>query len=161
MAPKKRRGSEFIVQGSILAIASITSRIIGLLYRIPMTHIIGDTGNSYYASAFEVYNIMLLISSYSLPIAVSKFISAYRAVGDYKTVKRIFKSALILSLTSGIIAALIVFFGASTITRFLKTPLSVYALLILAPSLIILSIMGVIRHSLSCSATTPNAHTST
>ena len=145
MIPKKRKGSEFIVQGSILAIASIASRIIGLLYRIPMTAIIGNDGNNYYGSAFEVYNIMLLISSYSLPTAVSKFISGYRAVGDYKTVKRIYKVALMLSLTSGIIAALIVFCGASTITRMLKTPLSVYALLVLAPALIILSVMGVIR----------------
>ncbi|MCR5345875.1 MAG: polysaccharide biosynthesis protein [Lachnospiraceae bacterium] len=145
MIPKKRKGSEFIVQGSILAIASIASRIIGLLYRIPMTNIIGDDGNNYYGSAFEVYNIMLLISSYSLPTAVSKFISGYRAVGDYKTVKRIYKTALMVSLTSGIIAALIVFFGASTITKVLKTPLSVYALLVLAPSLIILSVMGVLR----------------
>ncbi|MBQ7077618.1 MAG: polysaccharide biosynthesis protein [Lachnospiraceae bacterium] len=145
MAPKKKRGSEFLVQGSILAIASIASRIIGLLYRLPMTEIIGDRGNSYYSSAFEVYNIMLLISSYSLPTAVSKFISGYKAVGDYKTVRRIYKSALVLSLTSGIIAALIVFFGASTITNILKTPLAVYALLILAPALIILSIMGVLR----------------
>ena len=145
MAQRKRRGSEFIVQGSILAIASIASRIIGLLYRIPMTAIIGNHGNDYYASAFEVYNIMLLISSYSLPTAVSKFISGYRAVGDYKTVKRIYKCALVLSLSSGIVAALIVLFGASTITKILKTPLSVYALLVLAPALIILSVMGVLR----------------
>ncbi|MBO4214428.1 MAG: polysaccharide biosynthesis protein, partial [Lachnospiraceae bacterium] len=145
MIPKKRRGSEFLVQGSILAIASIASRIIGLLYRIPMTAIIGNKGNDFYGSAFEVYNIMLIISSYSLPTAVSKFISGYRAVGDYKTVKRIYKVALALSLTSGIIAALIVFCGASTITRMLKSPLSVYALLVLAPALIILSVMGVIR----------------
>lgn len=145
MIPKKRRGSEFLVQGSILAIASIASRIIGLLYRIPMTAIIGNKGNDFYGSAFEVYNIMLIISSYSLPTAVSKFISGYRAVGDYKTVKRIYKVALALSLTSGIIAALIVFCGASTITRMLKSPLSVYALLVLAPALIILSVMGVLR----------------
>ncbi len=145
MAQKRRGGSEFIVQGSILAIASIASRIIGLLYRIPMTAIIGNHGNDYYASAFEVYNIMLLISSYSLPTAVSKFISGYRAVGDYKTVKRIYKCAIVLSLSSGIVAALIVLFGASTITKILKTPLSVYALLVLAPALIILSVMGVLR----------------
>ena len=63
------RGSSFLVQGSILAIASIVSRIIGLIYRIPMQHIIGDLGNDYYSTAYEVYNIMLLIPSYSLPLA--------------------------------------------------------------------------------------------
>ena len=48
MSSGKKSDSNFLVQGSILAIASIVSRIIGLLYRIPMTNIIGDTGNSYY-----------------------------------------------------------------------------------------------------------------
>ena len=59
---KKKNGTGFLIQGSILAIASIISRIIGLIYRIPMTKIIGDVGNSYYGTAFEVYNIMLIIS---------------------------------------------------------------------------------------------------
>ena len=53
MSSGKKSESNFLVQGSILAIASIVSRIIGLLYRIPMTNIIGDTGNSYYSAAFE------------------------------------------------------------------------------------------------------------
>ena len=71
-----KKNSNFLVQGSILAAASIISRIIGLLYRLPMTDIIGDTGNNFYSCAFEIYNIMLIISSYSLPLAVSKLVSA-------------------------------------------------------------------------------------
>ncbi len=58
------------MQGGILAAASIISRIIGMLYRLPVTNIIGDQGNSYYSAAYEVYNIILLISSYSLPLAM-------------------------------------------------------------------------------------------
>ena len=77
MSSGKKSDSNFLVQGSILAIASIVSRIIGLLYRIPMTNIIGDTGNSYYSAAFEIYNILLIISAYSLPLAVSKLVSAF------------------------------------------------------------------------------------
>ncbi len=141
----KKGKNNFIVQGTILAIASVVSRIIGLAYRIPMTRIIGDLGNSYYSSAFEVYNIMLLISSYSLPIAVSKFVSGYKAKGDFRTVRKIYKTAMVISLSSGTIAACLVFFGASYITSALKTPLAIYALLILAPNLIILSALGVFR----------------
>ncbi len=139
------RGSSFLVQGSILAIASIVSRIIGLIYRIPMQHIIGDLGNDYYSTAYEVYNIMLLISSYSLPTAVSKYVSECRAKGDYKLIHKVFRTAMVLSLSSGILAAAIIFFGASYITQALKTPLAIYALLVLAPALIILSAMGVLR----------------
>ena len=84
MSSGKKSDSNFLVQGSILAIASIVSRIIGLLYRIPMTNIIGDTGNSYYSAAFEIYNILLIISAYSLPLAVSKLVSARVSKGQRK-----------------------------------------------------------------------------
>src|SRR5699024_944327 len=62
--PKSRTGS-FVVQGTILAAAGIIVRLIGLLYRIPMTNIIGDEGMGYYSTAFNVYNIVLILSSYS------------------------------------------------------------------------------------------------
>ena len=73
---KKKKESNFVVQGSILAVASIVVRIIGIAYRIPMINIIGDEGMGYYGTAFNVYNIALLLSSYSLPLAVSKMVSA-------------------------------------------------------------------------------------
>ena len=75
----KKKKSNFLVQGSILAAASIISRIIGMIYRIPLTGIIGDVGNGIYSVAFEIYSILLLISSYSLPLAVSKLVSRYMA----------------------------------------------------------------------------------
>ena len=75
MSTQKKNESGFLIQGSILAVAYIISRVIGLLYRIPLTAIIGDIGNDYYGAAMEVYSILLLISSYSLPLAVSKLVS--------------------------------------------------------------------------------------
>jgi len=75
----QKKGSNYIVQGSILAVASILVRIIGLAYRIPVTRILGPVGNSYYSAAYEVYSMVLLISSFSLPLAVSKLVSARMA----------------------------------------------------------------------------------
>lgn len=73
---RRKNSTSFLAQGSILAVASIISRIIGLIYRMPLTAIIGDAGNDYYGSAYTIYNILLIISSYSLPLAVSKLVSA-------------------------------------------------------------------------------------
>lgn len=64
---KRKTESNVLVQGSILAAASLISRVIGLLYNFPLTNIIGNKGNDYYSTAYEIYNILLLISSYSLP----------------------------------------------------------------------------------------------
>lgn len=146
MSTKKRNESGFLVQGSILAIASIMSRIIGLIYRIPLRSILGDIGNDYYGTAMEVYSILLLISSYSLPLAVSKLVSTRVARSERKNAYRLFKGALIFAVVSGTIAALIVYFGAEIITVYLvKTPLSIFALKVLAPTLLIVAILGVVR----------------
>ena len=140
-----KKDSNFLVQGSILAAASIISRIIGLLYRLPMTDIIGDTGNNYYSCAFEVYNIMLIISSYSLPLAVSKLVSARMAKGQRRQAYQVFKGALLFAVISGAVVSLIVYFGAEMFTAMLQTPLSIFALKILAPVLIIVAVLGVLR----------------
>ncbi len=73
----RKSDSSFLMQGSILAIASIVSRVIGLIYRIPLTNIIGKMGNDYYGTAYEIYNLLLIISSYSIPLAVSKVCLLY------------------------------------------------------------------------------------
>lgn len=146
MGKSKKSGSNFLVQGSILAFASIVSRIIGLLYRIPLTNKIGDIGNSYYSSAFEVYSIMLLISSYSLPIAVSKLVSTQVARGKRRMGYQILKCSLVFAIISGLLFALIVFFGAGFFADiYLKTPNCIFALRVLAPAILIVAVLGVIR----------------
>ncbi|MCR5468356.1 MAG: polysaccharide biosynthesis protein [Lachnospiraceae bacterium] len=146
MSNKKSGGANFIVQGSILAIASIVSRIIGLIYRIPLISIIGDIGMSYYGCAFEIYNLLLLISSYSLPLAVSKLVSQSLSNGSRRNAMKTFKGAFIFALISGSVACLIVFIGSKYITATLmKTPMAVYALKVLAPTLLIVALLGVFR----------------
>ena len=116
MGKSKGGGTNFLVQGSILAVASIISRIIGLVYRIPMNAILGDVGNGYYSCAFDVYNVILIISSYSLPLAVSKTVSAKVAKGQYKASYQVLKGSLIFALVVGTIASLVVYFGAEFFT---------------------------------------------
>lgn len=143
---KKKNSTSFLVQGSILAIASLISRVIGLIYRIPLTAIIGDAGNNYYGTAFKIYNILLIISSYSLPLAVSKLVSANISQGRKRNVYRILKAALLFGAVSGTIAALILYFGAEFITTTLmRTPLSIFAVKTLVPVLIIVAVLGVMR----------------
>ena len=68
------------MQGMILAIAMVMTKVIGALYRIPLTNILGDEGNGFYGYAFEVYAFALMLSSLSLPTAVSKLVSARMAM---------------------------------------------------------------------------------
>ena len=143
---KKKNSSNYLKQGSILAVASIFVRVIGMLYRIPVTRIIGNEGNSFYSSAFDIYTIMLLVSSYSIPLAVAKQVSARNARGEYRNAQRVFHGAMVFALVTGIATSVITCFGAGFFTdKVLHTPESAFALRILAPALLILAIMGVFR----------------
>ena len=138
--------SNFIVQGGILAITGIISRIIGLVYRIPLQKKIGDSGMGYYSAAFQIYSIMLIISSYSLPTAVSKLVAARAARGQYKNARKIFRGAMLFACITGGAACLIVLFGADSLaSNIMNLPKSAIALRILAPTLLIVAVMGVIR----------------
>ena len=143
---KGKRESNFVVQGSILAVAGIIVRLIGILYRVPMTNIIGDEGMGYYSTAFNVYNIMLILSSYSLPLAVSKMVSARMAKGQYRNAVRVLKAALVYATVVGGIACFITWnFADYFATTAFNTPFCVYALKTLAPTIWIMAYLGVLR----------------
>ncbi len=142
----KKSDNAFLMQGSILAMASIISRVIGLIYRIPLTNIIGKQGNDYYGTAFEIYNLMLIISSYSIPLAVSKLVAARMAKKQYKNAYRVLIGALIFAAITGGGAGLLAYFGADFFCgTLLKTPMAAIALKVLSPTLFIVAIVGVLR----------------
>lgn len=142
----QKKNHSFLIQGSILAAAGVITRIIGAVYRIPLANILGDDGQGFYNYAFQIYNLALIITSYSLPLAVSKLVSARVANGEQKNAFRILKSALIFAVVVGTIIALVIFFGADFISgSLLKASLSAYALKVLAPCLFIVAILGVVR----------------
>lgn len=134
------------MQGAILAIAGVITKIIGVVYRIPLTNILGDEGMGFYGYAFEVYALALLLSSLSLPTVVSKLVSARMAMRQRRNAFRVFVCSLVFSIVIGAVFALIIFFGADLIsTHIMESPLSAYALKVLAPGLFIVSVLGVLR----------------
>ena len=130
-----------LLQASILAVAGIISRIIGVLYGSPLAAIIGDEGNGYYSAAYEIYKIILLISSYSIPSAMSKIIAQKLATNEFKSAYKIFKCALIYVAVVGGIGSLVMFFGANI----LVTGRSAMVLRFFAPTIFLFGFLGVLR----------------
>ena len=142
----KQKGTNFLIQGSILALAGIICRIIGFVYRMPMTRALGADGLAYYSRAFNIYNIALIISSYGMPLAVSKLVAAKVAKEEYKNERRIFKGALSFAMTTGLITAFVVFFGADFFAvKLFNMPECARPLKVLAPTIFLCAIMGTLR----------------
>lgn len=142
-----KKSADFLKQGGILAMASLIVRFIGMIYRIPMSNILGETGNGIYAVAFEIYDVILVISSYSLPLALSKIISAQQAQRQHKNTGRTFRVALMFAVLSGGLFCLLLFFGAGMIEEYIYPE---YAgvqipLRVLAPTVFIVALLGVFR----------------
>ncbi|MBO4610085.1 MAG: polysaccharide biosynthesis protein [Lachnospiraceae bacterium] len=135
------KNDNLVVQASFLAAAGIVSRVIGLLYRGPLSSIIGDLGLGYYQSAYAFYTIILLVSSYSIPSAVSKIIAQKLALKEYRNAHRLFLGAFIYVLIVGLAASMILYFGASLFVEEAAVPV----LRVFAPTIFLYGILGVLR----------------
>ncbi|MBO4396396.1 MAG: polysaccharide biosynthesis protein [Eubacterium sp.] len=147
MATDQKKNADFLKQGGILAMASLFVRFIGLIYRIPMSNILGEEGNGIYAVAFEIYDLILIISSYSLPLALSKIISAQVAKREYKNSGQTLRVGLMFAAISGGVFGGFLLFGAEFIEKHIYPE---YAgvhipLRVLAPTILIVAFLGVFR----------------
>jgi stage V sporulation protein B len=146
MAKEKKSKSNFLVQGSILAVAGIFVRLIGLVYRVPMTNILGDEGIGVYSASYQIYNVILILSSYSMPLAVSKLVSAKMAVKEYRNAYRIFCCSMVFGVIVGAVAGAIAFFGADFFAeKVLSMPEAATAIRVLAPAIFVMALLGVLR----------------
>ena len=133
-----------VKNASILMVATLISRIIGLIYRRPLGAILGSVGLGYYGYASNLYSVLLLISSYSIPMAISKIVSERLAKKQYKNAHKIFRGALMYALIVGGIAALFAFFGGSFLLP-ANQQNAIPALKVLAPTILLSAILGVFR----------------
>lgn len=131
----------FVMQAGILALAGIIVRIIGLLYKSPLNSIIGDLGAGYYSTAYNMYTIILLISSYSIPSAIAKVISQKLALSQYKNVRRLFVGALIYVVVVGGIASILTFIFAPILAK----GQAATVLKVFVPTIFFSGLLGVFR----------------
>lgn len=146
---KNTRKKESFMQGVVtIMFSQILIKILGLIYTLYLTNRegFGDAGNAIYASGYQIYALLLTISSIGVPNAISKLVSERLAVGDNKGANRIFKVAL---ATFGIIGAcgtMLLFFGAHTIAyNWIQIPESELTLIALSPAIFFVSISSVMR----------------
>ena len=139
----QKKQNNFVLQAGILAAAGMIVKVISLIYRSPLLSIIGLEGNGYYSTAINIYTIILLISSYSIPSAISKVIAQKLAFKEYRNAQRVLQCALIYVLVVGGVAAVFTFVAAPVLMS--NSVNSVVALRVLAPTIFFSGLLGVFR----------------
>jgi len=141
----KNSEKNMLMQGTILAAAGIITKIIGFLYRIPMANLLGNAGNGIYSVSFGIYNIALTLSSCSMPLAVSKSVSARVARDDPGNARRVFSDAVRMALLMGLFAALVLWLGADGLEALYHKPGLALPLRVLAPTSFVVALLGTFR----------------
>ena len=139
------KGQNFVKGAAILGIAGVVVKILGAIYRIPLSNIIKPEGMGYYQTAYPFYVLLLTISTAGVPVAVAKLVAEKRAIGDYKNAHKIFKVALMALVFLGLLTSMVIAFGAKSIVAYLGNENAYYALIALVPALFFVPIMSAFR----------------
>ena len=144
----KQKTPSFLMNVITIVFAQISVKLLGFVYRMVITNIdgFGDIGNGYYNYGYQIYTLLLAISSIGIPNAISKLVAERCALDDFKGAMRIFRVALLLFFFVGLFFSGVMFFGAEFIAdKILNAPLAAGTVKVLSPALIFVSVSSVIR----------------
>lgn len=140
------KGQQSLIAGiSVLGIAGLICKVVGVLYKIPLARTIGPLGMGVYHQVFPTYNLLLTISSVGIPVAISRMVSASIAEDNQVKAKRIFKNALRILFVLGVIGTFLMIFFSSNLSNAKGTPEAAKSFIAIAPSLFFVCIMSAFR----------------
>ena len=142
MEKNNNNKQSFLHGAALLAIAVAVVKVIGALYKIPLKAIIGDQGYGYFTTAYDIYSVLLMISTAGLPIATSRLISQANSLGKYNQVRRIYKTSRMVFLGLGIFSTLVMVIGCRWLAESMEQPDAWAAILCLAPCALFMGIMS-------------------
>lgn len=145
---KKTKTQSFMGNVAIVLFAQFMVKILGMVYRMVITNVegFGDVGNGFYTIGFQVYTVLLAISSVGIPNAIAKMVSERAVLGDYKGAHNIFKSAFVLFSAVGTACAVLLYAGADIVAQYIvNVDGAQYVMRALAPSIFFVCVSSVIR----------------
>ncbi len=140
-----QKKQNFLQGTALLAMATAIVKVIGALYKIPLNAIIGEQGFGYFNTAYEIYNVLLMISTAGLPVAMSRMISQANSLGHYNQVRRIYRTARAIFLGLGITGSLLMTLFCRQLAAFQNQPDAWAAIGCLGPCVLLICIMSTFR----------------
>lgn len=145
MSEKETKKQNVLGGAIVLVVATALVKVIGAIYKIPLTSIIGSLGRGYFASAYNIYTPIYAISMAGLPVAVSTIVSKNVALGKYRDVKQVLKVTFPLFLLLGLVGTGAMFIAAKPYVDSVGSPLALYSVLAIAPSILFCCVMSTYR----------------
>ena len=141
----KAKKQSFLGGAAILASAVAIVKVIGAIYKIPFGNIVGSQGQTYFNVAYNIYNVLLTISTAGLPLAISKLTSQAHTQGRENQKRKLFRTAIWLFFCLGLAGSLLMFFGAEQLTQFMNEPLGYWPIRALAPAVFCVCLLACMR----------------
>lgn len=138
---QKAKKQNFLQGAAILTLGTILVKLIGALYKIPMNRIIGTEGFGHFNVAYSIYNVLLMIASTGLPVAVSRMISESNTLGHRRQVQKIYSVSLKMFMLIGVICSAGMLIFAPQLANMMRDPDAVYAIAALAPAVLFVCII--------------------
>ncbi len=135
----------FLHGAAILALATAIVKLIGAFYKIPMQSVIGESGYGYFMTAYDIYSVLLTISTAGLPVAMSRMISSAQAVGQKGQIRQIYKASLVVFLTIGVVGSGGMLLLCRQLAEFMNSPNSWASIAALAPAVLFVCIISSYR----------------
>ena len=147
-APRRISGQKqntFFGGAAILAVGILVVKLIGMFYKIPLINIIGEAGAADFNNAYNIYAVLLTVSTAGLPVAVSKLVSEANALDRRNQVRRTFRLALVLFLALGLVSFLVMFFRADALAGMMNDSKAAAGIRALAPAVVCVGCLAALR----------------
>ncbi|HHY47505.1 MAG TPA: polysaccharide biosynthesis protein [Firmicutes bacterium] len=136
----------FLRGAILLTFAGLASKVLGAIYLVPLTRLIGPEGVGLYQMSYPIYGIMLVLSASGLPVAISKMVAERAAHHDHAGAERVFRVAFFFLLLAGLVFSILLYGAAGFIARrFLGDPRSYYTVKSIAPAVFLVAVMSAFR----------------
>ena len=142
---ESQKKQNFLQGTALLAMATAIVKVIGALYKIPLNAIIGEQGFGYFNTAYEIYNVLLMISTAGLPVAMSRMISQASSLNHYRQVRKIYSTARGIFLGLGIAGTLLMTLFCRQLAAFQNQPDAWFAIGCLGPCCLLICLMSTFR----------------
>ncbi len=144
MADSQKK-QNFLQGTALLAMATVIVKLVGALYKVPLNAIIGAKGFGYFSTAYEIYNILLMISTAGLPVAMSRMISQASSLEHYNQVRQVYRTARRIFLILGITGSVLMTAFCRPLARFWNQPDAWAAIGFLGPCVLLICVMSAFR----------------